>query len=45
MSDFYEQMDYKGQSNSFQVEEEKFSKCGQSLAFIKHEVMLLMNFL
>ena len=38
-------MNYMRQSNTFQFEEDRFSKDAQGIAFIMHEALLLMNFL
>ena len=44
-SDIYDQLNYMRHCDTFQIEEHPFSNIAQSIAFIKHKVMLLMKFL
>ena len=45
ISNYYDEMITRRQSNTFQFEEDPFSEIVQSVGKIYHEVLLLMNFL
>ena len=45
MSNYYDEMSIRRQSNTFQFEEDPFRKDARGISEIYHEVMLLKNFL
>ena len=44
-SNYYDEIDYRGQSNTFKSEEDPSSKYAEGISRIYHEVVLLLKFL